>query len=700
MKDFAVLFSLAICCLFFVNPFASAQGTAFTYQGQLQNNGIPATGSFDLQFELYDSVIAGNQIGSGLHYAPVVVTNGLFTLQLDFGTNASAAGCWLEIGVRSNGSAGAYSILIPRQAITPAPHAIFADTSGASPAANLTGTLPASVFPATSMALQSTNNPQFYGGVSYGGNFQVTGWLYLDPFGNAAMRWNGAHPGGGELEITSQGSISLNAGYNGQAISTLQIGSSGSYHEQVNFQWDQVTDSGHPLGYSKNVRFKATYWDGTTQQFKHAGMRHEMLDTNGNSQLTFYNPSPEVSGWGQGATYSGGIKQGAVLTNGWELDGKITANLNSAKIGAAYAINFNGARYNQVLLTAPTTTFSAANLPANGTVQEMSLDIYPELGSKTLVFPPSGNGVQWIWRNEAGTLTAPTTLASGKVMFLKLKISVSSFYTNIDAGYTLGSYSPNVDADASTFIAAASITDSIQQSAVNQLCLDLKASGLWTKMDALYPFVGGNATAHSKNLKDTTHYNITWNGSVTHDTNGVTGDGATGYGDTGFDPTSATSPNFNLNSASLGVYSRTASPANTGGAPVGGPNFPTFIGCFNNGGASIYYQSASGNAANHGINNSDAADMTTTYGTGLEIITRTGANAEEIYSGGHISTASFASTSLHPGRIYICAENSSGLWHPSNANLAFAFIGSGLNSSDITALNSAVTRFETALSRQ
>jgi hypothetical protein len=53
------------------------------------------------------------------------------------------------------------------------------------------------------------------------------------------------------------------------------------------------------------------------------------------------------------------------------------------------------------------------------------------------------------------------------------------------------------DPDAYSFITAASITSQMQQSAVNQLVLDLKSYGLWSKMLAIYPAVGGNLIPHS-----------------------------------------------------------------------------------------------------------------------------------------------------------------------------------------------------------
>ena len=59
-----------------------------------------------------------------------------------------------------------------------------------------------------------------------------------------------------------------------------------------------------------------------------------------------------------------------------------------------------------------------------------------------------------------------------------------------------------LDADAAAFLAAAGITDATITSAINTLVIDMKDDGLWSKMDAIYPFVGGTATTHKFNLKN------------------------------------------------------------------------------------------------------------------------------------------------------------------------------------------------------
>jgi len=91
-----------------------------------------------------------------------------------------------------------------------------------------------------------------------------------------------------------------------------------------------------------------------------------------------------------------------------------------------------------------------------------------------------------------------------------------------------------IDPDAQAFLTAAGITDPTQITAVNNLTLGLKANSLWTKMVAVYPFVGGTATSHKWNLVDPRDldaaYRITWNGGITHNASGVKGNGVDGFG--------------------------------------------------------------------------------------------------------------------------------------------------------------------------
>ncbi len=104
---------------------AAPFGTAFTYQGRLNDGGNPAGGLYDLRFRVWDSELNGTPASTTLTYT-VPITNGLFTVLLDFGSGVfTGQSRWLEMSVSTNG-AGAFTPLTPRQSLTPAPYALYA----------------------------------------------------------------------------------------------------------------------------------------------------------------------------------------------------------------------------------------------------------------------------------------------------------------------------------------------------------------------------------------------------------------------------------------------------------------------------------------------------------------------------------------------------------------------------------------------
>ena len=150
---------------------AQAQGTEFTYQGSLNSNGVPISGVYDLSFALFDAPSGGTQQGLTLNYNATVVSNGLFTMTLDFDDQFPGAYRWLEIGVRSNG-AGALTLLTPRQLLTRSPYAVFAnkagDLTGSLSASRISGTLAPAQIPASVVTNGSS-------GVILNGTFSGTG---------------------------------------------------------------------------------------------------------------------------------------------------------------------------------------------------------------------------------------------------------------------------------------------------------------------------------------------------------------------------------------------------------------------------------------------------------------------------------------------------------------------------------------------
>jgi len=104
-------------------------GTAFTYQGRLLDGGNPANGVYDLQFQLFNAPADGSAVGPTLTIEDIQITDGYFTVQLDFGPVFDGTALWLEIGTRPGDSTGAYTILAPRPPLSAAPYASYATTA-------------------------------------------------------------------------------------------------------------------------------------------------------------------------------------------------------------------------------------------------------------------------------------------------------------------------------------------------------------------------------------------------------------------------------------------------------------------------------------------------------------------------------------------------------------------------------------------
>ncbi|HXR04102.1 MAG TPA: hypothetical protein VN836_05275 [Verrucomicrobiae bacterium] len=155
---------------------AFAQGTAFIYQGRLNDSGSPANGNYDLRFTIYDAVTNGNAVSLVLTNSPTAVSNGLFVANLDFGPGIfTGPARWLDIGVRTNGGANAFTNLVPRQPILAVPYAIFANTAsnllGTLVATQLTGILPSTQLNGTYSGQVNFNN----GANSFNGAFSGNG---------------------------------------------------------------------------------------------------------------------------------------------------------------------------------------------------------------------------------------------------------------------------------------------------------------------------------------------------------------------------------------------------------------------------------------------------------------------------------------------------------------------------------------------
>jgi hypothetical protein len=168
-----VLFLLTLTLLTLTDRLL-AQGTAFTYQGQLTSGGSPANGNYDFTFALFNTNnTSGGQVGGTITQTNLGVTNGLFSTTLDFGAVFAGDATWLAIEVRTNGGS-TFTALNPLQPLTPTPYAIYASGAGTAASANavagsnIVGTVPLAQLPAGLVTNTET-------GVALSGTFSGNG---------------------------------------------------------------------------------------------------------------------------------------------------------------------------------------------------------------------------------------------------------------------------------------------------------------------------------------------------------------------------------------------------------------------------------------------------------------------------------------------------------------------------------------------
>jgi len=254
-----------------------------------------------------------------------------------------------------------------------------------------------------------------------------------------------------------------------------------------------------------------------------------------------------------------------------------------------------------------------------------------------------------------------------------------------------------IDSDAQAFITAASITDSTQQSAINQLVVDLKGYSIWSKMKALYPFVGGTASTHKYNLVNPLDtdaaFRLVFNGGWTHSSNGALPNGTNGWAETFV----KTGTDLALNSTHVSVYSRTDAAAadrlaigNRFGAATSE--------------LSMWLKTSSSNTT-HRNNTSSFSQASNLDSRGFYIGNRNSSTQQKIIKNTTINTFnvnSIATTNSCTINISSALQSTgSGVRaYYDNKELAFSSIGDGLTDTEAANFYTAVQAFQTTLSRQ
>jgi hypothetical protein len=251
----------------------------------------------------------------------------------------------------------------------------------------------------------------------------------------------------------------------------------------------------------------------------------------------------------------------------------------------------------------------------------------------------------------------------------------------------------SMDPDSVSFLNAAGIGNAQQKYALNRLVLDLKQFGIWTKLQAIYPFLGGTATTHKWNLKDPQNINsafrLVFVGGWTHSNNGALPNGINTYALTYWSP----SINASTNSTHISYYSRTN---NNIGTEMGSEDNSTFSYCLMNirvSASNLYYTA---------INDFTGFSTVNTDSRGFFVANRTNANNINQWKNNlKTATASISSKANNTAIVlgtWIRSGGSFGSF--TTKECAFATMGSGLTDTDVNNLYTAVQRYQTTLGRQ
>jgi hypothetical protein len=249
--------------------------------------------------------------------------------------------------------------------------------------------------------------------------------------------------------------------------------------------------------------------------------------------------------------------------------------------------------------------------------------------------------------------------------------------------------------EAAMFISAAGLTDALQCNAVNFLVGELLKNNLWSKMYAVYPMVGGTATSHKFNLIDPQDtdaaFRLDFNGTVTHSSGGVQGNGTNGYADTHFNPTTE---GVGLNNFGMGCNSRTELQATV--VDMGGRNSAAVA-------ATQLLVRYSPNTSQFRVNNNNVGTLTATGATtsiGNFGMNRLNSTQVRFTRNGTTSVFTQASGTLTNRDIYLMALNNN--LSPANFSprqYTFFRIHQGLTDAEEATFQTIITNYNTLLGR-
>ena len=255
------------------------------------------------------------------------------------------------------------------------------------------------------------------------------------------------------------------------------------------------------------------------------------------------------------------------------------------------------------------------------------------------------------------------------------------------------SFDSDVQAFFNRVVTAGGILTNTEQVAISQLVLDMKTSGIWNSMKAIYPMVGASAAACSQNLKSSS-FTGSFSSGWTFASNGITPNGTSAFMDTHLN----TSANLTKTNAHLSLYVQnnvnSGTPYDLANASnTGMTSNPTYMQTRYNNNMS-YFGIADANYT---------TALASTDSRGFWNLATNGGSTQTVYRNGTLFTSGVNASSaiLANNNLYLGAANANGTaLYFSNKQFALCTIGDGLSTTNMADFYTAVQAFQTTLSRQ
>ena len=252
-------------------------------------------------------------------------------------------------------------------------------------------------------------------------------------------------------------------------------------------------------------------------------------------------------------------------------------------------------------------------------------------------------------------------------------------------------YKSTCDVDAQKYIDSAGITNATEKTAICNCVKQLKDSSVWTKLDAIYPYLGSTSASCKWNLKNPVNSNaafrLTFSGGWTFSSTGALPNGVNAYANTYWNSVA----NAGTANASMGVYMRTNT-ADGAKIDIGfHRSSPTALSVILTRFGNEYYGA---------INTNGSGTIANTNTAGFFAVSTVAIDNITMHRNGVSTPKTITSISSGNLNVFIGARNGDGspaLY--SDREHIIDFLGDGLTGAELIKIYNIFTTFKTAVGR-